>query len=102
MCTVSGVSKSFACIHIFKDIDLHAFIFVYFHKYRVTECEFISEGIFGGLKMYQNRECVRNLYLRVQMHPGELWVSKQRVHIVLEASKSAGANAHLFLRKLER
>ena len=38
-----------------------------------------------------NRECVRNLDLRVQVHPGELWVSKQRVHIVLEASKSAGA-----------
>ena len=28
--------------------------------------------------------------LPVQVHPGELWVSKQRVHIVLEASKSAG------------
>ena len=25
------------------------------------------------------------------MHPGELWVSKQWVYIVLEASKSAGA-----------
>ena len=37
------------------------------------------------------RECVRNLDLRVQVHPGELWVSKQREHIVLEASKSAGA-----------
>ena len=37
------------------------------------------------------RDCVRNLDLRVQMHPGELWVSKQWVHIVLEASKSAGA-----------
>ena len=37
------------------------------------------------------RECIRNLDLRVQVHPGELWVSKQRVHIVLEASKSAGA-----------
>ena len=37
------------------------------------------------------RECVRNLDLRVQVHPGKLWVSKQRVHIVLEASKSAGA-----------
>ena len=37
------------------------------------------------------RECVRNLDLRVQVHPGELWVSKQWVHIVLEASKSAGA-----------
>jgi hypothetical protein len=35
------------------------------------------------------RECVRNLDLRV--HLGELWVSKQRVHIVLKASKSAGA-----------
>ena len=30
------------------------------------------------------RECVRNLDLRVQDHPGELWVSKQRVHIVLK------------------
>ena len=38
-----------------------------------------------------HRECVRNLDLRVQVYPGELWVSKQRVHIVLEASKSAGA-----------
>ena len=37
------------------------------------------------------REYVRNLDLRVQVHPGELWVSKQRVHIVLQASKSAGA-----------
>ena len=37
------------------------------------------------------RECVRNLDLRVQVHPGDLWASKQRVHIVLEASKSAGA-----------
>jgi hypothetical protein len=31
------------------------------------------------------------LDLRVQVHPEGLWVSKQRVHIVLEASKSAGA-----------
>ena len=37
------------------------------------------------------RECVRNLVLRVQVHPRELWVSKQQVHIVLKASKSAGA-----------
>ena len=35
----------------------------------------------------KGRECVRILDLRV----GELWDSKQRVHIVLEASKSAGA-----------
>ena len=34
------------------------------------------------------RECVRNLNLQVQVHPGELWFSKQRA---LEASKSAGA-----------
>ena len=40
---------------------------------------------------YNIRECVRNLNLRVQVHPGELWFSKQQVHIVLEASKSAGA-----------
>ena len=39
----------------------------------------------------RRKECVRNLDLRVQVHPGELWVSKQRVHIVLEASKSVGA-----------
>ena len=46
----------------------------------------------GVLKFYQvGRECIRNLDLRVQMHPGELWVSKQRVHTVLEASKSADA-----------
>ena len=45
--------------------------------------------IFRNLHLY--RECVRNLDLRVQVHPGELWVSKQRVHTVLEASKSAGA-----------
>ena len=44
-----------------------------------------------GLPLLPFRECVRILDLRVQMHPGELWVSKQRVHIVLEASKSAGA-----------
>ena len=31
------------------------------------------------------KECVRILDLRVQVHPGELWVSKQRVRIVLEA-----------------
>ena len=27
----------------------------------------------------------------MQVHPGELWVSIQRVHIVLEVSKSVGA-----------
>ena len=26
-----------------------------------------------------SRECVRNLDLRVQVHPGELWVSKSAV-----------------------
>ena len=40
---------------------------------------------------YETRECVRYLDLRVQVHPGERWVSKQRVHIILGASKSAGA-----------
>ena len=43
--------------------------------------------------MVLSRECVRNLDLWVQEYPGELWVSKQRVHIVLEASKSEGAKA---------
>ena len=31
-------------------------------------------------------KCVRDLDLRVQVHPGELWVSKQQVHIVLDRS----------------
>ena len=44
-----------------------------------------------GIEGLNCRKGVRNLDLRVQVHPGELWVSKQRVHIVLEASKSAGA-----------
>ena len=48
-------------------------------------------GLFVFYMRQLSRECVRNLDLRVQMHPGELWVSKQRVHIELEASKSAGA-----------
>ena len=30
----------------------------------------------------QSKECARILTLRVKVHPGELWVSKQRVHIV--------------------
>ena len=38
-----------------------------------------------------DRECVRNVDLRVQVHPGEHRSQKQRVHIVLEASKSVGA-----------
>ena len=42
-----------------------------------------------------SRECVRNLDLQVQVHPGELWVSIQQVHIVLEASKSASAKGDL-------
>ena len=45
----------------------------------------------GVLMLLISKECVRILDLRVQVHPGKLWVSKQRVHIVLEASKSAGA-----------
>ena len=46
----------------------------------------------GGVdRTFIYRECVRILDLRVQVHPGEIWVSKQRVHILLEASKSAGA-----------
>ena len=31
------------------------------------------------------RECVRNLDLQVQVHPGELLVSNQRVHIKTDA-----------------
>ena len=45
----------------------------------------------GSVNVTFFRECVRNLDLRVQVHPGDFWISKQRVHIVLEASKSAGA-----------
>ena len=57
---------------------------------RIVSAETI---LFWNLKCdhYSSRECVRNLDLRVQVHPGELWISKHRVHIVLEASKSAGA-----------
>ena len=47
--------------------------------------------IFLKSRVHCIRECVRNLDLWVQVHPGELWVSKQRVYIVLEASKSEGA-----------
>ena len=47
------------------------------------------------VSMTSFRECVRILDLRVQVHPGELLVSKQRVHIVLEASKSAGAKGDI-------
>ena len=56
--------------------------------------EVVAQGIHSDPKSiipFGNRECVRNLDLPVQVHPGELCVSKQRVHIVLEASKSAGA-----------
>ena len=45
--------------------------------------------------MWLNRECVRILDLRVQVHPVELMVSKQRVHIVLKASKSVGAKGNV-------
>jgi len=41
--------------------------------------------------VFPTRECIKNLDLRVQVQPGELWVSEQRVHLVLEASKSEGA-----------
>ena len=48
-----------------------------------------SDNFCSFAKISYIRECVRNLDLRVQVHPGELWISKQQVHIVLEASKSA-------------
>ena len=41
-----------------------------------------------------------NLDLRMQVHPGELWISKQRVHIVLEASKSAVRSFKQYLGRL--
>ena len=43
-----------------------------------------------NLAMY-HKESVRNVDLRVQVHPGELRSQNQRVDMVLEASKSAGA-----------
>ena len=36
--------------------------------------------------MWDSRECVRNFNLRVQVYPGELWVSKQRMRRVLNRS----------------
>ena len=40
--------------------------------------------------IYSSRECVRNVDLWVQVHLGELRSQNQRVHIVLEVSKSVG------------
>ena len=57
----------------------------------ITKSRGAIERCTSPKKMILYRECVRHLDLRVQVHPGELWISKQRVHIVLEASKSAGA-----------
>ena len=56
-------------------------------------CNYLPCMIVAAKLIYMiiHRECVRILDLRVQVHPGELLVSKQRVHIVLEASNSAGA-----------
>ena len=42
-----------------------------------------------------SRECVRNLDLRVQVHPGELWVLKQRVHIILEVGFPTTYSCHV-------
>ena len=39
----------------------------------------------------RTRECIRNVDLRVQVHPGEIRSENQQVHIVLEALNSAGA-----------
>ena len=68
----SVVCKSFPC----ECLNMQNF---------VHEIETLHESMQGP------KECVRILDLRVQVHPGELWISKQRVHIVLEASKPAGA-----------
>ena len=66
--------------------------------YQSVSCKKITLDYFSVENLYLKpkikgcvRECVRNLDLRVQVHPGELWFSKQWVHIALEASKSAGA-----------
>ena len=66
--------------------------------YQSVSCKKITLDYFSVENLYLKpkikgcvRKCVRNLDLRVQVHPGELWFSKQWVHIVLEASKSVGA-----------
>ena len=58
---------------------------------QVVEFVYLFKGNDLGKFTIYFREFVRNMDLRVQVHPGELWISKQRVHIVLQASKSAGA-----------
>ena len=44
-------------------------------------CQFVIDLFYLRDYTIYIRECVRILNLRVQVHPGELWVSKQRVHI---------------------
>ena len=61
------------------------------HQSNVTPWKIKTFTYLGSFSLVSVRECVRNLDMRVQVHSGELWISKQRVHIVLEASKSAGA-----------
>ena len=73
--------------------NLMSFVNAPLHESGLVRALLEMQVLFGGglyLRKYGNcdlisRECVRNLDLRVQVHPRELWVSKQRVHIVLEA-----------------
>ena len=79
-----------------KSVMAFLFNFTMIHRLQEIFYPFFKKKIDLRIPMtfiyiYLYRECVRNLDLRVQVHPGELVVLKQRVHIVLEASKSAGA-----------
>ena len=50
----------------------------------------VSEKVLKTIHDRKLKECVRILDLRVQVHPGELWVSKQRVQKVM-SQRSAGS-----------
>ena len=60
-----------------------------------TQCFFNCLQVKLFLQQFHARECVRNVDLWMQVHPGELRSQNQRVHIVLEASKSAGAKGDI-------
>ena len=77
---------------MFKQVVLcqNDFFFYQYDKRFVLKSRLNISICQSKLKRVSVRECVWNLDLLVQVHPGELWVSKQRVHIVLEASKLVG------------
>ena len=64
----------------------------YFDSFDQITCDWMFRLKTGNcIVCLDKKESVRNLNLQVQVHPGEHWISKQRVRIVLEVSKSAGA-----------